>query len=136
MLAVRFTVTLASLLLMVSVPVALPAVDEVKVTVTVVPALALAALMDVGLTLKPVPLTLTLNALLRSLPLTVIVLLTDVPEAAIVPTFTVEPFVGAVIWGLVTGALLLLVIAMSSIFNRDPAVWTNLKRTLPVTFKL
>ena len=53
--------------------------------------------MVVGLTLKPVPLTLTLNALLRSLPLTVIVLLTDVPVAAIVPTLTVEPFVGAVI---------------------------------------
>ena len=48
--------------------------------------------MLVGFTLKPVPLTLTVNALVKSEPLTVMVLLTPLP--VFVPTLTVEPLVG------------------------------------------
>ena len=134
LLAVRFTVTLASLLPIVSVPVASPDVVDVYVTVMVVPLLAVEALIVVGLTEKPVPLTLTLKALLRSLPFTVMVLLTLVPVALIVPTFTVEPLVGAVIVGLAVVPLLP-VIAISSILSRAPAVCRILKRTLPETFR-
>ena len=77
--------------------------------------MALAALMVVGLTLKPVPLTLTLKALLRSLPLTEMVLLTDVPVAPMVPTLTVESLVGDVICGLAVLLAVRLTVTLASL---------------------
>ena len=66
-----------------------------------VPTFALAAVMLIGVTVNPVPLTLTVNALVKLLPLTVMVLLTPLP--VLVPIFTVEPLVGDVNVGVGVG---------------------------------
>ena len=62
-----------------------------------VPLLAAEAMMADGVTENPVPLTLTLSVWVKSLPLTLMILLTEVPVAGMVPTSTVEPLTGAVI---------------------------------------